>query len=294
LLTLWSPVSEQIETLCNLLRLAPVQTDVLATHQGRLYTHCTQHLWTRTVVSQTLVKVVARRIQAGARWNGHRDAETGLNRFWFGLARAAYHLIQRIRIATHAGTNSFSLARFVQDSENVHTSPIQTTTQAVIKKLLERPVATDQQTLEEFIQACYSNEAIHKYPIQTITLCIGTVATDIVLTESGSVHYKDVFDRIWGVLRRHPNRQELLRRLLEETIDGIDTCGNGKLARLVNVLQGYDIVKPIRSNDAFQNRMVQIATFPLLERKQAALTLCREYKISPKLQEDWITYLLEE
>jgi len=100
-LTLWDTVSIQNNVLQGLLAsVIELDTEVSAVEQGRLYSAFTEHFWSRDLVSQTLVKALARRIQAGARWNGQRATNHYQKRLWYEVARAAYHLIQRIREAS--------------------------------------------------------------------------------------------------------------------------------------------------------------------------------------------------
>ncbi len=99
-LSLWDTVSIQNNILQGLLASIESDTEVSAVEQGRLYTAFTEHFWSRDLVSQILVKALARRIQAGARWNGQRATNPYQKRLWYEVARAAYHLIQRIREAS--------------------------------------------------------------------------------------------------------------------------------------------------------------------------------------------------
>ena len=67
--------------------------------------------------------------------------------------------------------------------------------------------------------------------------CVGSVIHDVTLFEG----YANLFARVWGYIRTHTNRADLFDRLLEEIVDGYNTCVSGKIARLVNVLRGYDV-----------------------------------------------------
>lgn len=99
----WELVSFQNSMLQERLSaiLEDREVEAPAVEQGRLYSAFTEHFWSRNLISQLLVKALARRIQAGARWNGRRATDNHQKRIWYEVARAAYHLIQRIREAWH-------------------------------------------------------------------------------------------------------------------------------------------------------------------------------------------------
>jgi hypothetical protein len=123
---------------------------------------------------------------------------------------------------------------FALDPENARSDVVKTATGQAIPKLLALPVAEGQETLEEFVAACRTSgffvlEMDRQY-------CVGTVIHDVTRYEG----YGNLFARVWGCLRTHPHRGELFVRLLEEIVDGYNTCVSGKIARLVNVLRGYD------------------------------------------------------
>jgi len=123
---------------------------------------------------------------------------------------------------------------FALDPENARSDVVKTETGKAIPKLLARPVAEGQETLEEFVAACRTSgffvlEMDRQY-------CVGAVIHDVTRYEG----YGNLFARVWGCLRTHPHRGDLFVRLLEEIVDGYNTCVSGKIARLVNVLRGYD------------------------------------------------------
>lgn len=126
------------------------------------------------------------------------------------------------------------LRSFVLDDQNARSDVVKTATGRAIPRLLARPVAEGQDTLEEFVAACRTSgffviEMDRQY-------CVGTVIHDVTRFEG----YGNLFARVWGCLRTHPHRGELFVRLLEEIVDGYNTCVSGKIARLVNVLRGYE------------------------------------------------------
>jgi hypothetical protein len=123
---------------------------------------------------------------------------------------------------------------FVLDPQNAGSDLVKIATGRAIPRLLALPAMECQEALEEFVAACRTSgffmlELDRQY-------CVGAVIHDV--TRFGG--YGNLFARVWGCLRVHPHRSELFVRLLEEIVEGYNTCVSGKIARLVNVLRGYE------------------------------------------------------
>jgi hypothetical protein len=187
------------------------------------------------------------------------------------------------------------LRAFATDTQSVHRSSVQNTTQRVIEKLLERPVPEDQATVFE-ITIDLSNPVYVGWRDQITKLrSIDTFTDDYFQLEAFSVKYADVVDRIWAFIRGHRERVELTVRLAQEICEGIGMCANGKMARMVNVLQGYDEsldVEPPR--EMFQSAIAALMKRPLGERETRARELFREYQIPAEEHDVWLEPLLED
>jgi hypothetical protein len=85
-----------------------------------------------------------------------------------------------------------------------------------------------------------------------------------------------------------------VKRLFEELDDGHLTCANGRLARLLNALQGYDLTLPLVEDPGIllQNRMAAIAHMPLHERLEAARNAFEEFGVPKDEQGAWLEPLL--
>jgi hypothetical protein len=79
---------------------------------------------------------------------------------------------------------------------------------------------------------------------------------------------------------------------MEELEEGLDSCGNGKVSRLVNVLAGFK--EGIGGDDQqsiFQMKMAALRSLP--DRLDRAQDLFREYVIPVDEQGSWLQALEE-
>jgi hypothetical protein len=186
------------------------------------------------------------------------------------------------------------LRAFANDPQSVHRSSVQNTTQRMVQQLLSRPVPTDQETIFE-INMDLSNPAIVGWRDEHVKLATINMFTDEYFTlEAFSVKYSDVVDRVWAFIRSHAERTELTIRLAQEICEGVGMCANGKMARLVNVLQGYDEtleVEPPR--EMFQSAIAALMNRPLAEREARARELFVEYRIPTEEHDVWLEPLME-
>jgi hypothetical protein len=114
-----------------------------------------------------------------------------------------------------------------------------------------------------------------------------------VALEDQTVQYMVAVDHLWAHIRSHKDRDELVKRLFEELEDGYLHCGNGKLARLINVLSGFEEVDidPIDTHELFQNKIVELIPLPIEERTSRVRQLFSEYKIQEEDQRPWLEAL---
>jgi hypothetical protein len=71
-------------------------------------------------------------------------------------------------------------------------------------------------------------------------------------------------------------------------------CSNGKMARLVNVLQGYDdTLEAEKPKELFQHAIAALMSQPLAQRESAARSLFAEYNIPEAEHGVWLEPLLE-
>jgi hypothetical protein len=188
------------------------------------------------------------------------------------------------------------LRAFGTDSENVHRSSVQTATQKGLEILMRRQVQIDQETLPEIIAAFQTTV---KFGTDARDKAITELTNDYYLTVAFSVSYSDVLDCVWSTIRQNAEPVQLIRRLAQEICEGYKKCVNGKIARLVNVLRGFDAelddamtgMPPPR--EAFQAKFATLLRLRIEERRAAALNVFQEYQIPEDEQPAWLEPLLE-
>lgn len=186
---------------------------------------------------------------------------------------------------------SINLAAFAADNQSVHRSSVQNATQRSVLALLARPLIAGQDTLPEIIEAFqgvrWRGERAQERTVMELT-------NDYFNTEAFSLRYGDVVDHVWAYIREHVHKKDLVLRLAQETAEGIGMCSNGKMARLVNVLQGYDeTLEMEKPKELFQAAISLLMNRPLEERESAARSLFTEYNIPEAEHAAWLEPLLE-
>jgi len=188
--------------------------------------------------------------------------------------------------------NSIDLLAFSQDEESVHRSSTQSMITESLAIVMEYPLGTGQQTLEEIMGELVWMETGQEFVLMDM-LTQDYQSLSIPLFHE-TVRYSDVMDRVWAYIRGHLFREELVKRLQEELTDSMNVCANGKLARLLNVLQGYDVSLPqSNSMDGFQERMARLREAPQETRIESANTLFEDYRIPDGQRLDWLQAVME-
>jgi hypothetical protein len=186
------------------------------------------------------------------------------------------------------------LRAFATDPQSVHRSSVQNTTQRILHTLLARPVAADQETIFE-ITMDFQNPDKVEWRNEELKSAVIDMFTDEYFTlEAFSVRYGDVVDRVWTFIRGHAERTELVIRLAQEVSEGTGMCANGKMARLINVLQGYDETLDVAPpRELFQSAIAAVMNMPASEREARARELFVEYQIPAEEHGVWLEPLLE-
>jgi hypothetical protein len=124
------------------------------------------------------------------------------------------------------------------------------------------------------------------------------VTNDYYNIQAFSIYYRDVLDRVWAFIDSHTYRKTLIVRLAQEVIEGRKMCSNGKMARLINVLQGFDETLEVAPSHEvlrimFQNKIAKLMEQPMENRREAAYALFSEYNIPEAEHADWLNPLLD-
>jgi hypothetical protein len=188
-----------------------------------------------------------------------------------------------------------NLRAFALDNQSVHRSSVQEMAQKGIEKILVGPApAPGTDTLFE-ITVAFTDPSI-PWAAGTYEQTIQELHRDYEIVEAFGINYSQAINHLWAFVKTHVERIELTRRLAEELLEGRGMCSNGKMARLVNVVQGYDsemvvVLAPLR--EQFQSKIAALASHPVAERREAAMVLFAEYKIPAAEHDAWLEPLLE-
>jgi hypothetical protein len=193
---------------------------------------------------------------------------------------------------------SIDLKAFATDEQSVHRSSVQKTTENAVHMLLTRPVSDTQETLVDIFE-CFNDKKMIKWPNSAIKETVITeITNDYFNTEAFSIRYGKVLDHVWAFIKQHQHKKDIVIRLAQEVQEGIKQCSNGKMARLVNVLRGFDEkLDDIPTGEAlmlmFQNKFARLMDKPMEERRSAAQSLFEEYSIPEPDRDAWLLPLLE-
>jgi len=211
---------------------------------------------------------------------------------WVALVPAQdrwFHLLQQFRRDPEGGVD---LRSFALDSESVHRSSTQTMMDINLTLLESFPVES-KNSLDEFLTVLESKEA-KALPIFHI-LDKDYDSLEISLTK-GIVRYRDAFDHVWAFIRRSPHKETLVNRLCEEIEDGQNVCANGKLCRLMNVLEGFHegLCSPVSPMELFQDKIALVATKNIsqTEKQMEVGMLFEEFNVPMEERSAWMDVLL--
>jgi len=190
---------------------------------------------------------------------------------------------------------SIDVRAFAVDPQNVHRSSVQNTTHKACLTLLRRPLEPGQETLPELVADLENPAKINISSQDLAQRLIAEVTHDYFETLAFSLPYGHVLDRVWAFLRSHVHRDSLFVRLIQEIAEGLGQCSNGKMARLINALQGFDETLDIDPpKELFQNHIVMLRGRPKAEREERAAALFTEYAIPEAERPAWLEALEEE
>ena len=193
------------------------------------------------------------------------------------------------------------LKAFATDNQYIHRSSVQSATQKAVECLMRRPepLAADQDTLSEIVGAFQNPEIVTWSVPERCERAIMELTEDYFNSEAFSVPYGAVCDRVWAIIRTHEHMKELCLRLAQEVYEGRGMCSNGKMAHLINTLQGFDeetseAATDKKSREVFQAKMGLLQKLPNSERKAEAMKLFAEFEIPEAEHEVWLDALLDE
>lgn len=195
--------------------------------------------------------------------------------------------------------NGINLRAFANDTQSVHRSSVQNSTHKAVVALLARPALEGVETLTEIVEAFNDRTRVRWFGTNNgqdvKEIAVTEVTNDYFNTEAFSVRYGDVLDRVWAFIRGHEHHKTLCVRLAQEIYEGRSMCSNGKMARLVNVLAGFDeTLETEAPREVFQFRMAALRKQALAVREAAARELFREFNIPEEEHDVWLEPLMDD
>lgn len=126
-----------------------------------------------------------------------------------------------------------------QDSQNVHNSDVNKSVKRACRQMI-----LDARNSSGYHVEFKESEVVHALappsPIIAKSLSRIQIDTARFLSEGCNFTLYDVFSALWWVIQSRPQKTEMLKRLREELVSMSTYCSTGHLARLVNVVQGFD------------------------------------------------------
>jgi hypothetical protein len=194
---------------------------------------------------------------------------------------------------------SIDLKAFAADKQSIHRSSVQDETKKSVEILLTRSVPYDQNTLEEIIQLFVEPKNFRWKTEEDCLKAIDEITKDYHTAESFGYKYADVCQRVWAFIKEENKKDpknHLNLRLACETLEGIGMCANGKMARLINILKGFDtsLDVPQKSREYFQCKMSIVHKLPKEKRKGEAMQLFEIFEIPESEHEVWLDAVMED
>lgn len=178
---------------------------------------------------------------------------------------------------------------FVRDKQNVHTTITVTQTNDGLSVLTSTRAAVGQDTLAELRTAWETKPLAERTAVlKDIKVWYKTQEC----RESEDYLYRHALDGLWTRIKLSPHREDLTQRLWEEAHDSRNTCCEGHLSRLCNVLCGYDetMKAPVSAGELLQQRIAAIASedISIPHKVVKAWEVMEELQIPRDQRMDWI------
>ena len=168
-----------------------------------------------------------------------------------------------------------SLAALARDSQNVHTGPVNKQTMEGLEMFTKVEVSDKPNTLTELAEAWADK---HWKSLDSTLADIRKWYRTKFCLAPGDNMYRRALDGLWALIKTSPHRIELTERLWEECCEARDKCCGGHLARLCNVMCGFDdaFKPPVPVGELLQQRISAIAE--------------KEMDIHLKVGEAWLVF----
>lgn len=187
-------------------------------------------------------------------------------------------------------TVTTELGKLAYDKQNVHTQPVVKQTSKCIEILLSQPLPEEwdmKSVIESYLRR---NKIVTKYKTTLKDICKWYRMR--TCRNTNDKLYAKMLDGLLVIIQSHAHKQELMKRLLEETSEAVGLCCEGHLSRLCNVMIGFDerFTPEVPVKELLQQKMAAIAAkdIPVEAKVFEAYAVFLELKIPEEEQSAWI------
>ena len=188
-------------------------------------------------------------------------------------------------------------AQLAADSQNVHTAEISKQMQDSLKILLAVEIPEGQQTTVNEIVDSWRARGYPEAEILRVRADVVSWWNRTQIYQVGDKLYKKALRGLWWTIKGYKGevREELEKRLWDECKDAAipySVCTQGHLARLSNVMAGFDdaFVPAVPVGEILQQKMAAISEMDVPYEKQIELAeeVLAELKIPPAEHGNWL------
>lgn len=183
--------------------------------------------------------------------------------------------VPQLAVPPHVVAVEPDLAALSRDAQNVHTRAVNTQTNEGLEMLTSTVVPTEIDTPAELAEVWAHK---HRRSLESVLTDVRKWYTTSDCRQAGDHLYRKALDGLWVRIKASPYRTELTQRLWEECAESRNMCCGGHLARLCNVMCGFD--------DGFK---AALPVGELLQERIAAIAK-KEMDVHLKVGEAWLVF----
>lgn len=180
-----------------------------------------------------------------------------------------------------------------EDGQNVHNSEVQKSVAESLGKLLkEEPDIGIEKAIDEMMKSSLDEKAKK--------ILLGYIRDKKEIHMICNVNFEETFVAVWHRIRRHLDKEEILKVLSQEILDSDGQCFTGKINRLVNSLNGFcrDVNIRIAENDqiaavisAVRNQLENEGKYTKGKCRKLCREKLKELNVDEEKIEMWIKHI---
>ena len=189
------------------------------------------------------------------------------------------------------------LGAMAEHGQSVHMKEIENTTKTGITFLQEMNIPEGQKTLRE-IEEAFTAAVDDKKAVSKVIADMTMWGTKKTAMDTKKNIYRPTLRGLWAKIKTYDNetKAELIKRLYEEASESLEMCADGHVARLVNVLIGFDdnFKLQISPMEYFQENIAKISentTAPLDFKIEQAKRLMDDIRMPEDQRGAWLDAL---